>query len=188
MVAAIISEGKPWAIWKTVTPEGWGLTEVVPSGYGSVEDQIFSAKNYFLSYFAGFSATSQQWRVRGMVSSSWSFTFSKRPFCQVALLLLIIFFKSWGKELNQFRPPSSSNGLCLLFCLYPIQLQPCVWTQRSCWSISWRWYKNVAFIRPPSPGQCPRTGGWTYTVPKILRTYTMTHVRVNILMEQMQQV
>ena len=118
MVAAIISEGKPWAIWKTVTPEGWGLTEVVPSGYGSVEDQIFSAKNYFLSYFAGFSATSQQWRVRGMVSSSWSFTFSKRPFCQVALLLLIIFFKSWGKELNQFRPPSSSNGLCLLFCLY----------------------------------------------------------------------
>ena len=39
---------------------------------------------------------------------------------QASVLLFILFFKSsWcGMELNEFRPPNSSDDLCLLFCLF----------------------------------------------------------------------
>ena len=34
-----------------------------------------------------------------------------------------------GKEWNQFCPPSSSDDLCLLFCLYPSSMLSAQWTK-----------------------------------------------------------
>ena len=60
----------------------------------------------------------------GIVWTGWSSILSKHPFCHVTVILFIFYFKSsWWKnslcikELNQFRPPSSSDDLCLLFWL-----------------------------------------------------------------------
>ena len=61
----------------------------------------------------------------GIVWTGWSSIFSKHPLHQVPVILVILFFKSsrpkycsyCGMELNQFRPPSSSDDLCLLFWL-----------------------------------------------------------------------
>ena len=62
----------------------------------------------------------------GMVWTGWSSILSKHPFRQVVCILFILFIKiilvenrEHGKELHQFRPPSSRDDLCLLFCLYP---------------------------------------------------------------------
>ena len=35
------------------------------------------------------------------------------------LLIVLVQSSQRGKELNQFCPPSSSDDLCLLFCIYP---------------------------------------------------------------------
>ena len=43
--------------------------------------------------------------------------FSKHPFSKVAVILFLLFFKSSRYKRN--RPPSSSDDLCLLFCIYP---------------------------------------------------------------------
>ena len=43
--------------------------------------------------------------------------FSKHPFSKVAVILFLLFFKSSWYKRN--LPPSSSDDLCLLFCIYP---------------------------------------------------------------------
>ena len=69
----------------------------------------------------------------GMVWAGWSSIFPKHPFRQVSIILLILFFKSsWWKIASAARkwinsvPPNSSDGLCLLFCLYPSSMNSTV--------------------------------------------------------------
>ena len=57
--------------------------------------------------------------------AGWSPIFSKYPFRQVTVILLILFFKSaWCKKACAARnwinsvPQSSSDDLCFLFCIY----------------------------------------------------------------------
>ena len=61
------------------------------------------------------------------VRTRWSSIFLKHPFCQVSVLLFILFFKfilvlnlHCGMELIEFRPPNSSDDLCLLFYLFQL--------------------------------------------------------------------
>ena len=42
--------------------------------------------------------------------------YSIHPFLQT----ILVENSQCGKDLNQFRPPNSSDDLCLLFCLYPL--------------------------------------------------------------------
>ena len=46
--------------------------------------------------------------------------YSIHPFLQIIRMV----HHSWcDKELDQFRPPSSGGGLCLLFCTYPYSMR-----------------------------------------------------------------
>ena len=67
------------------------------------------------------------WRVMVWCDVNWKLIhFSKHPFHQVSIFLLIHFLnkiilvqnRQCGNELNQFFPPKSSDDLCLLICLY----------------------------------------------------------------------
>ena len=58
----------------------------------------------------------------GVVWTRWSFIFLKHQFCQGSVLLLILFLKSSWCLICEFRPPSSSDDLCLLFCLFLLLL------------------------------------------------------------------
>ena len=66
----------------------------------------------------------------GIVCTRCTSIYSMHPFRQVAFILFILVFKiipvensQRDNELNQFRPPNSSNDLCLLFCRYPSSIE-----------------------------------------------------------------